>query len=210
MTDGNRSYYGVNESPLIIDGIFDSEVEINGIAIPMKFFVVPNQTMSYTVLLGRDYIMSLTIKISPGCKFDIENVASNDKIENSDYFEHQIMQIDCVDENSNIDLRLDIDSTIVLNVSARVQQLYYEELISSRNDKTVPNNMEMVISVKTEQPISFRPRRLSFADKEKLQNILDELLDRNIIRPSNSPCASPVVLVRKKLETYGYAKIIGN
>ena len=45
----------------------------------------------------------------------------------------------------------------------------------------------MVISVKTEQPISYKPRQLSFADKEKLQTILDDLLDRNIIRPSNLP-----------------------
>ena len=52
--------------------------------------------------------------------------------------------------------------------------------------------------MKHEQPIYFRPRRLSFSDKEKLQVILDDLLTRNIIRPNNCPYASLIVLTRKK------------
>ena len=56
----------------------------------------------------------------------------------------------------------------------------------------------MNIGLKHNQPISFRPRRISFSDKEKLQEILNELLSRNIIRPSSSPYASPIVLTRKK------------
>lgn len=54
----------------------------------------------------------------------------------------------------------------------------------------------MSISLKHEQPINSRPRRLSF--KEILQKILDELLEREIIRLSNSPYASSIVLVKKK------------
>jgi len=43
----------------------------------------------------------------------------------------------------------------------------------------------MTIALKHEQPISYRPRRLAFSDKEKLRKILDDLLKDNIIRPSN-------------------------
>lgn len=49
-----------------------------------------------------------------------------------------------------------------------------------------------------EQPVSSRPRRLSFADKQALRGILDDLLEKEFIRHSNSPYASPIVLVRKK------------
>jgi len=55
----------------------------------------------------------------------------------------------------------------------------------------------MKIALKHDQPISSRSRRLSFADKESLQKILDELSEKKIIHPSNSPYASPIVLVRK-------------
>lgn len=60
------------------------------------------------------------------------------------------------------------------------------------------NQTEMKISLKNEQPITFRSRQLTYADKEKLQVILDDLLEAGTIRPSNSPYASPIVLVRKK------------
>lgn len=42
------------------------------------------------------------------------------------------------------------------------------------------------------------PRRLSYHEKAEAQKILDSLLEREIIRPSHSPYASAVVLVKKK------------
>lgn len=42
------------------------------------------------------------------------------------------------------------------------------------------------------------PRRLSYYEKNELRKITDELLANNIIRPSESPYASAVVLVKKK------------
>lgn len=56
----------------------------------------------------------------------------------------------------------------------------------------------MKILLKNSQPIVFRPRRLTYCDTEKLRTILDDLLKSGIIRPSKSPYASPIVLVKKK------------
>lgn len=59
-------------------------------------------------------------------------------------------------------------------------------------------DFKMSIVLKHEQPIYSRPRRLSFADREALRDILDGLLSEGTIRPRDSPYASPIVLVRKK------------
>ena len=56
----------------------------------------------------------------------------------------------------------------------------------------------MNIILKHNQPISFRARRLSYVDKQQLQLLLDDLIKKNIIRPSTSAYASPIVLTRKK------------
>lgn len=48
------------------------------------------------------------------------------------------------------------------------------------------------------QPIRQSTRRISPAKKEEAAKLLKEMLDRNVIRPSSSPWASPVVLVQKK------------
>lgn len=42
------------------------------------------------------------------------------------------------------------------------------------------------------------PRRLSFAEKEEVNKIIKDLLNKGIIRHSYSPYASPIVLTKKK------------
>ena len=47
-------------------------------------------------------------------------------------------------------------------------------------------------------PVRQRPRRTHFHQREESRKVLREMLDNNIVRPSSSPWASPVVLVKKK------------
>lgn len=48
----------------------------------------------------------------------------------------------------------------------------------------------------------FSPRRLAYSEKDKLREIVDDWLEKGIIRPSNSEYASPIVLVWKKNGEY--------
>ena len=56
----------------------------------------------------------------------------------------------------------------------------------------------MQIRLMSDTPFYCAPRRLSLYEKNEVQRIIDELLKENIIRPSDSPYASPIVLVKKK------------
>jgi hypothetical protein len=47
-------------------------------------------------------------------------------------------------------------------------------------------------------PFNFNARRLSVFGKNQLREILDNLLREGVIPESNSPYASPIVLVKKK------------
>ncbi|GFU43382.1 retrovirus-related Pol polyprotein from transposon 412 [Trichonephila clavipes] len=47
-------------------------------------------------------------------------------------------------------------------------------------------------------PIKQQPRRLPFAKQEEVGTLLREMQENDIIEPSSSPWASPIVLVRKK------------
>lgn len=57
---------------------------------------------------------------------------------------------------------------------------------------------EADILLKSEGSVFCTPRRLSFAEKREVSRIVDELLERGVIRPSSSPYASPIVLTKKK------------
>lgn len=56
----------------------------------------------------------------------------------------------------------------------------------------------MKIRLTSDTPVHCRPRRLSYRERQEVQKTIDELLAEGVIRPSDSPYASPIVLVRKK------------
>ncbi|GFX01296.1 retrovirus-related Pol polyprotein from transposon 17.6 [Trichonephila clavipes] len=47
-------------------------------------------------------------------------------------------------------------------------------------------------------PIKQHPRRLPFAKQEEIQKLIKDMENNDVIEPSSSPWASPIVLVRKK------------
>ncbi|GFT06665.1 retrovirus-related Pol polyprotein from transposon 412 [Trichonephila clavipes] len=47
-------------------------------------------------------------------------------------------------------------------------------------------------------PIKQHPRRLSFSKQEEVQKLIKDMKNNDVIEPSSSPWASPIVLVRKK------------
>lgn len=57
---------------------------------------------------------------------------------------------------------------------------------------------EMRIKLHDTTPVTYRPYRLSISEREKLNRIISELLENEIIRESDSDYASPIILVAKK------------
>lgn len=57
---------------------------------------------------------------------------------------------------------------------------------------------EMDITLKDSEPVVYRPYRLSHMERIEVKCMIDELLQYEIIRPSTSPYASPIIVVKKK------------
>lgn len=51
----NVNLFVINGSELNVIGIYKYHVEILGVIVPLKLFVVPDNTMSFSALLGRDF-----------------------------------------------------------------------------------------------------------------------------------------------------------
>lgn len=63
----------------------------------------------------------------------------------------------------------------------------------------IPNNLVAKINLEPNHNIfSYKSRRLSFLDKQEVNRITNDLLDRQIIKKSSSSYSSPIVLSSKK------------
>lgn len=200
----NGNFSGINGVKLEIIGIFETDVMINGNVMYFKFHVVPNNTMSATAILGRDLLSK------PGFKIEFENNIVNIIKLNKNDFEketnnfNEILCVDYGQSENECKFFLNINPDLDVEIKNEFVNIYNTEYLSKENIYLHNDNLnfDMKIVLKHEQPISFRPRRLSYSEQNHLRNIIDELLSEGIIRQSNSPYSSPIVLVKKKTGDY--------
>lgn len=184
-------FCGINGSRLKVDGVAHVDLEVKGVRLKVKLYTVPHNIMAYSVLLGRDFLSCPSLRVTLGKDLEIANAEEARVI-------HQMMHIECDDNFMRSRDELKINLAVGESATEKIREIY-ESCYSSnlRAEKCMPD-FEMVIALKHEQPISMRPRRLSFADREVLRGILDDLMAKAVIQPSNSSYASPIVLVKKK------------
>lgn len=205
----DSNFYGINGAKLNILGIFETNVIIDNNVIDFIFYVVPNSTMSSDAILGRDLLSK------PGFKIEFVNDKVNIINLNSDIImkevDNNFDEILCInygqDENDrNNNCLLNINPDLDFEIRNKFIEVYNDEyyVMLKENVEARDGNVDfdMKIILKHEQPISFRPRRLSYSEQNKLRVILDELLSEGVIRPSNSAYSSPIVLVKKKSGDY--------
>lgn len=75
---------------------------------------------------------------------------------------------------------------------------YKDCFSSSLKDLGFTTVNEMVIRLKDNEPVVYRPYRLALPDRQLVQKMVQEMLDTGIVSDSCSPYASPIVLVQKK------------
>ena len=54
------------------------------------------------------------------------------------------------------------------------------------------------IKLADDMPIRCKPYPLPYAMREELRNEVDATLEMGVLRPSTSPCVSPIIMVKKK------------
>ncbi|XP_076232912.1 uncharacterized protein LOC143178263 [Calliopsis andreniformis] len=154
------------------------DVEIEGISIKLNFYIVPDNTMAFMAILGRDFSSHPLIKITWDGKLVITRKTPELITDELDCAIKQIMNIEYISGLSTEQEKLQINPKIGPEKKERIRNMYVCDYLKIKETSTMEIDFEMKIALKHNQPVSFRPRRLSFADKQKLQAILDYLLER--------------------------------
>lgn len=176
-------YSGINNSILKILGITSTKVRFNNIEHKIEIFVVPDETMQASVILGRDVLSKFNLGLMALPYEEAEAV-------------REIFAIDH-GKNNLVD-SMQINPAVDFKVKLELKKIFTTEYLNKKRPEFPKIKMELSIKLTSEKSIMFGPRRLSFEEKVKLQILLDDLIARKIIRESDAKYASPIVLTRKK------------
>lgn len=172
-----------------ISSELNCNVKIDLIEVGENFLVVPDQICPCDVLIGNSLLMRPDIsmvkqgyemKLYENAKELFPKVNYVNKNHSTDILEESI----CCDGNKTklLDLLRSFRNCIAFDLSEM-----------GKTDFT-----EMQIDLTTDQPVVYNPYRLSEERKQKMRELVSELLKHNIIRESSSVYASPAILVPKQ------------
>lgn len=113
-----------------------------------------------------------------------------------DLFENAIGSLMAIDFDTSPD-ELDINPYLPKGDVMRIKQIATDAYLCPEESPEACN-FEMHIRVENAVPFHHKPRKLSYEENVALKEMIIDMLNRGIIRPSESPFASAVTMVPKK------------
>ena len=173
----NGTNYFENENSIqhiqIRDGLF--EIQQNSLPIVMinknKFEVTIGKGKHLGTLEKCDHSQILNIKTS-----NMEKAPTASKLVN-------------IDKNLNTD-----ETRRIKTLADRYDQVFSK----SENDIGFNDKAKFEIETGVHSPIKSRPYRVPYSQQDTVNKMIDDMLTHKIISKSNSPWASPVVIIKKK------------
>lgn len=180
----NCQIKGVGESVTQVDSYVTLTVELQGISLEVDLLVVPSQCMNAPIVIGtdvlnRDGVIYIRTKNSQRIVRD-----------------HNPLMVSAVESTAQPVIKTSLVGDDLVKLQTILAE-YSEHMISGTATSTV-NTGSMRIQLNSDDPINYRPYRMSQSEKLKVRDIVQDLLSKGIIRESESPYSSPVLLVKKK------------
>lgn len=152
----------------------------------LNFLIIPN--LQYPMIIGYAAMKKLGIVISPQTNSFYFSFSSTTSIQ----FEKKNK-----DEDGKIILSALNSSNLSPDQSVKVHQILqeYSHVLTEKIGKA--NNYVHDILLSDQIPVKINPYPMSPPVAKELRKHIQELLDQNIIRPSNSPYSSPAFLIKK-------------
>lgn len=129
------------------------------------------------------------------CMFENSNNDTDDM-----EISHDILKIsDCTSNRLSI---TEIDSgTLTYDEKAKLVEMlneFRECFALNLNELGCAKSAKMSIRLENDRPSTYTPYRMSHSEKQTVDDMTQELLQNNIIRHSDSPYSSPILLVKKE------------
>ncbi|KAJ8940661.1 hypothetical protein NQ314_010637 [Rhamnusium bicolor] len=161
------------------------KLSVDSVCLPIELLVVEMCIPGIEVVIGQNFTEDYQIKYSRiGHELLFTNASLNVNVIGSVQEVHDRQVI-----------RVGIDQP---EVQSRIKIIVedFPTCFPSKNSRLgCISGVKMTIKLKSDTPIVQRPYRLAEAEKVTLRELIDELMQDETIRPSQSPFASPVIMV---------------
>ncbi|XP_076283962.1 uncharacterized protein LOC143210721 [Lasioglossum baleicum] len=161
-----------------------SEVSVNGYTFEVLFHAVPDNCLKYDVMPGRDILKQ---------GFSITMTANSFSLT-------KIKAVDCCKVSKPFDVDK-IDTDVPPEHKAQLSNLlneFSDTFIDGLPRTRVTTGELKIRLVDPTKTVQRRPYRLSPDERQLVRDKIKEMLEARIIRPSCSPFASPILLVKKR------------
>lgn len=183
----DKEYRGINDSVLEVKGRVIVQMTLNDKEPKrVSLLVVPARSMKASVIIGRDVLKQFYEKQ------EYVDKALEDRVIK------EILNIRVEERQEESGDALNVNQNVRLEAQNAVKRLFVEEYIKPERPDQPVIDAEIKLRLKNDEPFRFSLNRPSYAERKELRLLLDSLLEKRIIRPSESEYASPIVLVRKK------------
>ncbi|XP_058840874.1 uncharacterized protein LOC131696346 [Topomyia yanbarensis] len=195
--NSDEELVGANNSQIEILGSYSTRAKVRSDVFVANLTVGADSTMKMGMILGRTFFEENDIR---GLIFERDRgVNTNFDVEAmQDVFDGDVESL-FVDEKCTLDVG---DSDETRSLSGTVCKLFEAEYLS--RDKPIEPLVKYCVEIKLKDNRYFNstPQRLSDYERKEQNKIVNDLLAKGIIRESESPYTSRVVLTRKKNGEY--------
>lgn len=190
-------------------GVFTAKLTINAEVYINEVYVVPIEAMDAQMLLGKDLQKQMDIRIVGGqttiqkLPAKLDDSSATNKVKNIGNLQRDNVKDDNIDGDTDEWVTNGLSMINYINPSEIDVHDPYDEKIRRLIEGYTPNqqvqtNVETRITLKDQEPVRAKPRRLSVQDKQVLQKQIDEWLKDGIVKPSRRTYSSAIVIVPKK------------
>ncbi|XP_072945682.1 uncharacterized protein [Epargyreus clarus] len=176
---------GLSDREVVATSYVTLTIEFSDISIEVDLIVVPPSFMNVPIIIGTDVLN----------RDGITYIRTKDKqyITRSDKVNRAANVVELVDQ---FKLNTPLQGAELESLRSVINE--FSQFLISGTAATTVRTGEMEIRLTNSTPVVYKPYRLSYSEKLKVREITQDLLEKGVIRRSNSEYASPIILVRKR------------
>ncbi|XP_020296762.1 uncharacterized protein LOC109861499 [Pseudomyrmex gracilis] len=203
MTQQEIVFRGVGSENYKTIGKIDGEIEIDDEYFTISIFVVPSSVIQHALLIGTDFLNKIELNIREG-RISIKKPRAG--LETSGEIP-EIFNIETIEKPKPQD-----DKYRAINdIHSEQSRSSVKEIVEQYCPQEIKKiGVELSLILKDDDPVCDRPRRLAPCDKRLVDEHIYDWLRKDIVKPSTSEYASPVVLVKKRTTELDFVMTLEN